>query len=202
MGNMNVFTETYNRNQFHQISGKLESISGSGSSLDQTRTLRAELAKLIKDYKIKSILDIPCGDWNWMREVDLTGIDYIGADIVKSLISRNTLSYPQSFRVLDITKDELPKSDLVIVRDCFVHFSDEDIFRAIANIKQSGSKYLLSTSFASRTMNTDIPTGQWRALNLMIYPFGNIGLLKAVINEGCTEGNSEYADKSMVLWKI
>lgn len=38
---------------------------------------------MLKKYSIKSILDIPCGDFSWMKKIELDGIEYIGADIVK-----------------------------------------------------------------------------------------------------------------------
>jgi hypothetical protein len=34
------------------------------------------------------LLDIPCGDFNWMKLLNL-GVDYIGADIVGELIAEN-----------------------------------------------------------------------------------------------------------------
>jgi hypothetical protein len=44
--------------------GGSESRSGTGSSLDITKRLRMELPFLFLKYDIKSILDIPCGDFN------------------------------------------------------------------------------------------------------------------------------------------
>ena len=201
MGDMKVFTEIYERNAGYQTEGKLESISGSGSSFDQTLKLRQELPRLFFAHNVRSILDIPCGDWNWMRRINLSGIEYHGADIVPDLVQRNIKKFGHYFKVLDITKDDLPKVDLVIVRYCFVHFSYEDVHKALANIKRSGSKYLLTTSFVDRPRNIDIPTGYWRALNLMVKPF-DMGAPVEIINEGCTEEGNQYTDKSMVLWNI
>lgn len=95
----------------------------------------------------------------------------------------------------------MPKSDIVIIRDCLVHFSYEDIFNAIKNIKSSGSKYLLTTTFTNNHFNHDIVTGHWRRLNLLEKPF-NFPSPILVINENCTEGNGESKDKSMALWEI
>ena len=68
--------------------GDNDSISGTGSNLIQTNTIRIEIPKTIKKYKIKSILDIPCGDYYWMKEIDFKGIKYLGADIVPDLIKK------------------------------------------------------------------------------------------------------------------
>ena len=56
--------------------------------------------------KITSVLDIPCGDFNWMQKVDLSNIEYIGADIVEELIKKNIEIYEGKnnlrFKVLNL----------------------------------------------------------------------------------------------------
>ena len=196
-----VFTKIYKSN--HWTSN--ESISGKGSEINQTSTLINELNKLIIDFKITSILDIPCGDFNWMQKVNLENINYLGADIVEELINENNLKYEQSekvkFCVLNLISDPLPKCDLIIVRDCLVHLSNVDIKNAVQNIKLSGAQYLLSTTFVNHKRNHDIVTGDWRAINLQEKPY-NFSIPVLIINENCTEGFGEYNDKSMALWEI
>jgi len=133
----------------------MQSISGTGSDLTQTETLRQALPILFQDYNIKSILDIPCGDFYWMKEVDLSGISYNGADIVQDIIDMNTKYSKENikFEKLDLTKDLLPTSDLIICRDCFVHLSFGDIYRTMKNIILSGSEYLFTTTFTNRELN-------------------------------------------------
>jgi hypothetical protein len=147
------------------------------------------------------MLDIPCGDWNWMKKVDLSSVSYIGADIVEKLIISNKQSYPNiDFRTLDLTTDELPKVDLVFVRDCLGHLTNENVHKAIANIRNSGSKYLLATSFTRWNMNPDIQDGGWKCINLMIEPFYLNPIY--LINENCQEGYPHYNDKCMILFKM
>jgi len=86
-----------------------------------------------------------------MKHVDLDGIDYTGADIVADLILGNG-QYEASkvhFCILNLIDDKLPKIDLVFCRDCLVHLSFRDTFRALHNICDSGSIYLLTTTFTS-----------------------------------------------------
>ncbi len=196
-----VFTKIYKDNHWKSS----ESISGKGSGHEQTKSLIKNLEKLLNDMNITSTLDIPCGDFKWMQKVDFSKIDYIGADIVEELIKNNKKQYNEKnnfkFIVLDLIKDTLPKSDLIIVRDCLVHFSYADIFTAIKNIKSSGCKYFLTTTFPNHHLNHDIITGDWRTLNLQEKPF-NFPNPILVINENCTEGNGKYKDKSMALWKL
>jgi hypothetical protein len=147
------------------------------------------------------MLDIPCGDFWWMKEVELGNICYTGADIVHDLVEGNKQyeNRNRSFRKLDLIRDELPAVDLVFVRDCLVHLSFEDIFKALQNIVDSKSRYLLTTTFTARDKNRDIATGQWRALNLVLAPF-NLPQPEVLINE--YHPKKEYADKCLGLWHI
>jgi hypothetical protein len=179
-----------------------DSVSGAGSDRLQTRRLILELPGLLRELKIGSLLDLPCGDFFWMRQVDLTGIQYIGGDIVPDLISRNKQyeSANIAFRVMDLLHAPLPRVDLVFSRDCLVHLSHMDVFQAVANICSSGSEFLLTTTFTRHGRNRDICTGEWRTLNLELDPFRFPKPLK-VLEEGCTEAG-EYVDKSLGLWRI
>jgi hypothetical protein len=101
---------------------------------------------------------------------------------------------------LDITSDELSQADLILCRDCLVHFSFENIRKALNRIKNSGATYLLATTFTGPRTNQDIQTGCWRKVNLQAPPF-NFPEPIELINEKCTEG-SAYADKSLGLWRV
>ena len=59
-----------------------ETRSGVGSTLDSTRVVRVELPKAVRELGARVLLDVPCGDFTWMAHVDLSGIEYIGGDIV------------------------------------------------------------------------------------------------------------------------
>lgn len=195
-----LFTNIYHNNTF----GGVESRSGHGSNLANTAAIRAALPALVARLGVRTLLDIPCGDFYWMKEVDLRGIMYLGADIVGALIERNRQLFSAgniNFLKLDITDDELPPADLILCRDCLVHFSNADALRAIANIKRSGAGYLLTTTFTNREANQDIATGEWRALNLEAPPF-NFPPPLEVINEGYMGQGGAWADMSQGLWKI
>lgn len=195
-----LFTKYYRNNSWN---GK-ESLSGPGSDYEQTKFLIPELSILLKDLKIKSILDVPCGDFNWMKKVDLENIKYVGGDIVKEMIHKNNKTYKTkniSFEVINVIESILPKSDLVIVRDCFVHLPNKEIFKALRNIKNSESKYLLTTNFTWKSLdnNWDINVGSWRRLNLQQEPF-SFPFPKQIIVEGNIQSNDR--DKTMSLWNI
>ena len=195
-----VFTDIFRNNEW----GDQDSISGPGSNLVQTEILRTHLQNLFNDLKVNSLLDIPCGDFHWMSNLNLKDINYIGADIVKTIIKQNNDKYKKNninFIHLNLLKDNLPKTDMIFCRDCLVHFSYKDILLALKNICSTKSTYLLATIFTSYKSNSDILTGQWRPLNLIAKPF-NLPNPILILNEGCTEGNGKYADKSLGLWHI
>jgi len=196
----NTFKKIYNNNHWNSK----ESPSGTGSEAKQTTTLIKKFDELIHEMEIKTLLDIPCGDFIWMNKVDLTQINYIGADIVADLIDENRQKYRSNsirFTQLDLITDKLPRCDLIISRDCLVHLSNSDILKSIKNIIASNSKYLLTTTFVKHSLNYDIATGDWRAIDLLKPPF-NFPQPLLMIDEECSEGNSEYADKSLGLWNI
>lgn len=181
-----------------------ESVSGPGSTLLQTETIREELPLLLEELAIRSILDAGCGDLNWMRELRVPLERYVGIDVVADLVRRNRRQYGSSartFRVADITCDRLPRVDLVLCRDCLVHFSFADIFAALRNIQRSGSTYLLTTTFTRTQENADITTGSWRMLNWERPPFCFPRPLR-IIDERLTVENGRYDDKSLGLWRI
>ncbi len=155
--------------------GSEESVSGGGSTLEYTANLRKELPGFLKQYEIRSILDAPCGDYNWFRYVERpANTSYLGADIVPELIQKNKENYEDAstaFEVLDITKDPLPASDLWICRDVLFHLANEHVLAVLHNFLNSEIEYLLTTSNVLCTENKDILSGQYRNLNLQIPPF-------------------------------
>lgn len=183
---------------------KMESVSGPGSSLAQTTEIRQRLPLLLQSIGAMSFLDAPCGDFHWMKHVGLGVKEYTGVDILQNLIEANQQRFSgngRGFLRLDLTSDALPRADVILCRDCLVHFSFHDVLRTLANFKRSGSRYLLTTTFPRRTANADIPTGGWRPINLELAPFHFPPPLR-IINERCTEDGGSYADKSLGLWKF
>lgn len=194
-----IFRIYYRQNNW----GSSESVSGTGSEIEMTKHIRSELPKIIDQFEIKSILDIPCGDYNWMQHCSLQVEQYIGADIVKELVQLNHDRFNSdktTFQVLDLRLDELPSVDLIFVRDLFIHLSYEDIVSCLQNIRRSGSKFLMTTTFPSCKKNYDIKSGGFRKINLSISPFNfpnPLYNLSDINSEG-----SKFNDKSMSIWMI
>jgi hypothetical protein len=198
--NKDVFSRIYDLNSWS--SGK--SVSGPGSEIDHTMKLIKALPEIFSKFNIRTVLDAPCGDYNWMKLVSKDNISYTGGDIVKKIIDDNNRKYKTpivNFIELDIINDKLPRVDLLIIRDCFIHFSDADLKKAIKNIVSSGAEYLFTTSYINSSSNSDIKTGQWRRLNLLAPQF-SFPEPDLTFMEESTEQNNRFPDKAMLLWKI
>jgi hypothetical protein len=196
---VSVFRDIYRR---HHWSGS-ESPSGAGAGADQTSELRRSLPDLLRELNVVTLLDLPCGDYSWMRTIELPVERYIGADLLPEVIAPLAATFGdghREFLVLDLTRDPLPPVDLLLCRDCLVHLSYRDIRRALTNLVASPVTYLLTTTFPGGDANEDIVTGDWRVLDLEGPPF-DLPPPMRILNEGCTEGNGAFADKSLGLWR-
>jgi hypothetical protein len=177
-----VFSNIYERNLW----GDPESASGRGSTLRRTRVIRRVLPALLNDVDAKSLLDAPCGDFNWMHHTELGPVTYIGADVVPKLIARNEQRYGQDgrkFVVLDITRSVIPSVSVILCRDCFIHLSFRDVHSAVANFKRSNSEYLFATTHTAVREHRDIATGQGRYVNLQLPPFNFPDPVKLVVED-------------------
>ncbi len=151
-----------------------ETRSGRGSTRAYTRQLRRSIPMMLDLLDCRSVLDAPCGDFNWMRGVNLGGRPYIGADIVPSMIDDLRTNHPTvDFRVLDITQDSLPEADLWLCRDVLFHMSVADVQRVLDNFLRSNIKYLMTSHFLDCEANGDSPTSPitYHPRNLTKPPF-------------------------------
>jgi hypothetical protein len=122
--------------------GKIETYSGPGSLLENTDNLIEELPKFLKEKNISSMIDLPCGDFNFMNKVDLTNIKYQGYDVSENAVNMCKAKRPDlQFSVMDAVKDPLPYADLIFVKDLFLHLSFDCIQKILDNIVRSKCKY-------------------------------------------------------------
>ncbi len=174
--------------------------SGPGSTLEHTRTIRVELPRILRKYRVKTLLDVPCGDFRWMQEIDLERIQYSGADIVQELVEQNRRRFrnaQREFLHVDLVRDPLPRADSILCRDCLPHLPFREIVRALHNIKNSGSSYLFTSDYPNCRENKDIPMGKFRPINLTIPPFDFPPPLEEIDDfDGVNIG------KSLGVWRI
>ncbi len=173
IGAAEIFAGIYERN----IWKNAESISGHGSTLEYTESVRSALPVIFAKLNICGIVDAPCGDFNWMRRVPLEGIQYCGIDIVPRLITENNSRYGSGnirFICADISHTIFPDADLLFCRDCLFHLSFSDIRSFLQSFAESKIRYLMTTTHRNpyRFKNYDIVTGDFRVIDLFKPPFG------------------------------
>jgi len=202
LGSEALFAEIWRSNLW----GADQSRSGLGSEEAATSHLVASLPDLFRQFGIRMLLDLPCGDFNWMQTVVHDLDRYIGADIVSDLVAQNAAIHSNadgriSFRKLNLLNDELPSVDAILCRDCLVHLSFANIRKALRNIRRSGISWLIATTFTDHVLNIDAVDGDWRLLNMERPPIG-LSSAAAILNERCQEAGGAYGDKSLGVWKI
>lgn len=178
--------------------GDPHSVSGPGSNLQATEAIRAALPSVFQEFGINTLLDIPCGDAFWVREINHGLTRYIGADAVPALVEKlkATARPNEEFHCLDAIVDDLPRADAVLTRDLFIHLSHDHIAAVLNNFRLSGARYLIASSYPE-SANRDGATGAFRLVNLERAPFA-LGRPLLVINENY----ARHPDKSLCLWEL
>lgn len=145
MSRQDLFKDIYDKNTWSNG----ESKSGDGSTISYTQGIVQKIPDLIHDLSIKTFIDCPCGDFNWMKNVQFPqNCEYIGIDIVEAMIADNECFADEnhSFIVADMVSDKLPDADIIFIRDCFIHFDNALIIKTLQNIAKSNIKYIAVTN--------------------------------------------------------
>ncbi|NKI36436.1 class I SAM-dependent methyltransferase [Wenzhouxiangella sp. XN79A] len=165
------FDEIYERGVWRHSDGQVAD-SGLGSELAVTEMIRSELPGILTELNVKSLVDLGCGDWTWMSRIQLP-CRYLGLDIVQAVVNRNEANYGTdliNFQQLDAVTEELPDCDAVLCREVMFHLSFEDARFAFDNIRRH-ARWVIVTSDSGIWFNSDIPSGDFRMLNLQRAPF-------------------------------
>jgi hypothetical protein len=127
------------------------------------------------------VCDMGCGDFNIGKELVKNSKKYIAIDIVPELIAYNKKTFKANnldFHSLDITEDELPAADCVILRQVLQHLSNAEIKSVVKKLYDF--KYVILTEHLPEENfepNKDIISGQGIRLkkqsgvNLLAPPF-------------------------------
>jgi len=195
-----VFTGIFRGNAW----GSEESVSGPGSTRARGASFSDDIIALLRSLQVRTLLDAPCGDFNWIGAVADSIERYVGVDIVDELIARNVQQHTnerRTFLCADFTRDALPRADVILCRDALVHFSFADGHAALRNFRRSGARYLLATTFIGHERNANCRTGSWRMLNMERAPFRFPPAL-ALIDERRVMDDGRDSGKRLGLWEI
>ena len=142
----------------------------------------------------------------------LTDIYYVivikGMDIIPDLIDHHKKSYkdcPWTFRAVDVLQVGIQESyDLILNRMMLQHLYYNDVVKLLQMFSESGSKYLLSTTFSSTDANLELQVhnnpGRFRKLNLEAPPISLVPPL-CLVRDGPGVGIDGWAH-FFGLWKL
>jgi SAM-dependent methyltransferase len=169
MSHADVFNDIYRRNVWGVGSGP-------GSVPQFARSYMGYLQNFMRSNAVRSVLDVGCGDWQFSRYMDWSGIAYTGID-VSSVVLLTTRTFGRDgvrFAEMDAAHDALPSADLLLAKDVLQHWPNEDVSRFLAQLPRF--RYALITNGfppgSETQLNSDIAAGGFRPLDLSRAPFG------------------------------
>ena len=150
--------------------------SGPGSDPYFSIEYRAFLEKFMRMNGVRSVVDFGCGDWQFSRFLDLTGIAYLGLDVVGEVIAQNRRLYARegvAFEQVQPGDYRIPAADLLVVKDVLQHLPDAEIARFAREVLPRFRFALVSNSFSkvATGRNHDIAPGEFRTLDLTAPPY-------------------------------
>ena len=186
-----TFQEIYNKKDWPADDPSYRGLqsSGPGAMLKNAQGIITALTVIItklKEHTGKSqitMLDIPCGDLQWMRKFLVTRNDvlYTGADIVPDIVRHHRKEFARlprtRFIEWDIVKTPLNESyDLILSRDLLQHLWKVDAVKALEHISASTTNgFLLTTTYTDVTQNKEVEKdalgGRKCPYNLELPPF-------------------------------
>lgn len=130
--------------------------SGMGANPRVVEVLIRGLEDFIKQYNIKTFLDIGCGECEWQPAIDWEGlgVEYLGVDVVAELIemNRERLSYrpAMSFETKNMLVDPLPSADLYFIKDVLAHLPNAFIDQFFLKAREGTTKVLVYGNFTEK----------------------------------------------------
>ena len=120
-----------------------------GSLIEHNREYIDFLQRKLSELGVKTIVDIGCGDWQFSQFIDWSPYEYLGVDIVSSVIEQNKQKFEKEnikFDVINIFDEhnKIPDADVFIIKDVMIHWRHEQI-RQMIPILQSKCKYIIAT---------------------------------------------------------
>lgn len=184
--NQQTFEDIYNNKIWNDGHDNIP-LSGPGSSLANSLKCSQLLDTFIYEHNCKSVLDLGCGDLNWITKSHFfndTSFEYTGVDVVSTLIHIHSKTYPnKTFICKDLVKwNDIGFQSIIILRDVIFHLKNNEIRKIFRNIKHKFD-YLLITNCLNNT-NTDF-FDKWRfsQRNIHMAPFNISRNYEIMINE-------------------
>lgn len=132
------------------------------------------LQRFLHDYEIRSVVDLGCGDWQFSRLIDWSGVDYLGLDVVEFVVDTNREQFAtDSIRFEVATVGEpLPAADLIVCKDVLQHLPISVVADYFAEFRHSYKHALITNDvYPDAATNTECSPGEGRAIRPDLEPF-------------------------------
>ena len=213
---------------FYTAPNTRKSASGDGSQLGpMTSTSLEFLCNAIATTRVQTLVDVPCGDMNWQLGCwETTSLRaYVGLDIVEELVAVSSQRFAhhsnKRFAAWDIALCPMPKivvsgggdgsgpPEMVHMRDMLQHLVLDRAVTALANVILSGTRYLVTTSYFSRSNQSNpnlaarrTKDGGWRPYDLFLPPFELPAPVRCAPAHGTAKLRSQYDFDHICLYAI
>jgi SAM-dependent methyltransferase len=177
-----VFSRIYKTGEWGR-NAQGEGISGMGSLPSNAIPYLSKLQEFIIKYRIQSVVDVGCGDWELSKLINWGSITYYGYDAAEEVIENDIARYgndDRHFVACDAIHADLPEADLMICKDVLQHLPNSFIHDFISQLRKY--KYCLIVNDIGfearydRKLNHDIPMGSGRCVDLTKPPFNVEGV--------------------------
>ena len=135
----NEFTYIYDNEMWGRGKG-----SGAGSKPKFNVAYIIFLENFLQEHNIKNVIDYGCGDWQFSQYVNWGDIDYLGLDIVDSVIEDNKKQFLEySFESDTTVFPYLKGRELIIIKDVIMHWPNTEIVSFLDELITYDIKILL-----------------------------------------------------------
>ena len=152
--------------------------SGVGSAPDKTLEYRTFVQQFMARNRVRSVVDLGCGEWQFSQLIDWSGVRYLGVDVVPAMIEKNQRDFGGGNIAFETFESlaKLPRADLLLCKDVLQHLPNSLVKEYLAAFRKQ-YKFLLITNDEEpvEILNTDTEIGGWRTLRLDREPFGEPG---------------------------
>ncbi|MGE3914219.1 MAG: class I SAM-dependent methyltransferase [Hyphomicrobiaceae bacterium] len=150
--------------------------SGPGSIAAFNKPLIAYLDRFLAANRVKRLVDFGCGDFQYMRHVNLAATEYIGLDVVPRILEENRKNFGREGITFEETPDdltELPGGDLLLLKDVLIHLPNSYIAPLLQHARRT-YRFVLAINNESddaSAYNRDIAVGEFRPVDISLAPF-------------------------------
>lgn len=151
--------------------------SGAGSNPHYVLPYRQFLENFLYLNNIRTVVDIGCGDWAFSRFLNLEGVHYRGFDVVESVVQKNRDRFGSAsvrFDIMPADLRQVPRADLLIMKDVLQHLPNHDIFRHRAELFDRYPRCLITNSYRKLDSGSNVDIyeyGSFRCLDLNGPPY-------------------------------